>query len=282
MRVLITGASGLVASALADAYRDREVVALAHRDLDIADELAVEARVQRERPDVVFNCAVIGVDECERDPALASRVNDLGPALLAAAANRIGAAIVHFSSNYVFDGDRNDDLPYTIDDEPRPINVYGATKLRGERAVIANASRAFIVRTSWVFGEPKPSFLGTVAARLSRGERVSAIRDTFASTTYVKDLASRVVEIVERNHPGTYHVVNDGVCSYETFAFEAARLVDAPLSLIDSSLESRPARRPRWTPMRCSLSERLGLAPMRRWESALADYVRSGEDTARP
>jgi dTDP-4-dehydrorhamnose reductase len=205
-------------------------------------------------------------------------VNVTGPANLATAAERIGAAIVHLSTNYVFDGDRTSGH-YTIDDEPRPINVYGATKLGGERAVAAAAGRSMIVRTSWVFGKGKPTFLGTVAARLAGGERVQAIVDTFASTTSVADLVARLLEIVRRGHPGTYHVVNEGVCSYETFALEAARLVGADDSLIERVTEASLARRaprPRWTPMRCLLSERLGLAPMRTWEEALADYVLRG------
>ena len=281
MRVLITGAAGLVGAALAAAYRDDDVVALRHRELDITDAHAVDETVQRVRPDVVFNCAVIGVDDCEADPALAERVNVTGPAQLAAAAERIGAVIVHFSSNYVFDGRRTDGIPYTIDDDPQPINVYGATKLSGERAVSAAAARAFIVRTSWVFGAGKQSFLSTAAARLARGERIQAITDTFASTTFVADLVARVVELVQRGHPGTYQIVNDGVCSYETFAREAARLAglteDAMQTLIDPATEAslrRLAPRPRWTPMRCLLSEQLGFALLRRWEEALGEYVR--------
>lgn len=273
MRVLITGAAGLVGSALAEAYGGDDVFALRHRDLDITDPGAVRETMQRLRPDVVFNCAVIGVDECEADPRLAERVNVDGPAHLAAAAERVGAVMVHFSSNYVFDGGRTDGLPYTIDDEPRPINVYGATKLRGERAVAAAASRALVVRTSWIFGAGKESFLSTAAARLARGERIRAITDTFASTTSVADLVARVRELVQRGPAGTYHVVNDGVCSYETFAMEAARLVGADDALIERTTESRPAPRPRWTPMRCLLSERLGLAPLRPWQDALAAYA---------
>jgi len=276
VRVLITGAAGLVGSELAGAYAGDEVFALRHRDLDITDPAAVEETVQRIHPDLILNCAVIGVDDCEADHALAERVNVSGPAHLAAAAERIGAAIVHFSTNYVFDGRRTSALPYTIDDDARPINVYGATKLRGEHAVTAAAKRAFIIRTSWVFGAGKDSFLSTAAARLARGERIQAITDTFASTTYVHDLVRRVLDIVERGHPGTYHVVNDGVCSYETFAVDAARLAGAPATLIDRATEvslKRPAPRPRWTPMRCLLAERLGLAPMRTWQVALADYL---------
>jgi dTDP-4-dehydrorhamnose reductase len=265
MRVLITGAAGLVGSALADAC-GTETVALRHRDLDITDARTVEETVQRARPEAIFNCAVIGVDDCEADPALAERLNVIGPAQLAASAERVGAMIVHFSTNYVFDGRRTTGIPYTIDDEPHPINVYGATKLRGERAVADAASRALIIRTSWVFGRGKTSFLSTVAARLARGERVQAIHDTFASTTYVHDLVARVLELVNRGHSGTYHVVNDGVCSYETFAREAARIIGAGETLIEPASETRPTPRPRWTPMQC-------IPPLRPWQDALREYV---------
>ena len=281
VRVLITGAAGLVGSNLARAYAAGEVIALRHRQLDITDRGAVDETVDRLRPDVIFNCAVIGVDECEADPALAERINVSGPERLAHAAEGIDATIVHFSSNYVFDGERTPEMPrYTIEDEPRPINVYGETKLRGERAVAAACSRALIVRTSWVFGPAKANFLSTVAARLAGGERVQAIVDTFASTTYVDDLVTRVIGLVDRGHAGIYQVVNEGVCSYETFAREAARLAglteDAARALIEPSTESSLARlapRPRCTPMRCLLSEQLGLAPLRPWQEALAAFV---------
>lgn len=276
VRVLITGAAGLVGSHLANAYAD--AVALRHRDLDITDPRAVDQTIQRIRPDVIVNCAVIGVDDCEFDPALAERINIAGPTALAEAAERIGAAIVHFSTNYVFDGHRTSGLPYTIDDEAHPVNVYGVTKLRGERAVVAANPRAFIVRTSWVFGAGGRNFLSTVAARLARGERVQAITDTFASATSVADLVPRVVEIVERGHYGTYQIVNEDICSYETFAREAARLVQSGDDRIDTVTESslaRHATRPRWTPMRCLLSERLGFPPMRPWHEALGEFVRA-------
>ncbi len=265
MRVLITGAAGLVASSLAAAYGNEDVVALRHHDLDITDERAVDETVRRVHPDVVFNCAVIGVDDCEANPRLAERVNVDGPAYLARAAESTGATIVHFSSNYVFDGRRTDGVPYTTEDEPSPINVYGETKVRGERAVRAAAACALIVRTSWVFGPAKNSFLSTVAARLARRERVQTITDTFASTTYVSDLTARVVELVQQRAYGTHHVANDGVCSHETFALEAARRVGAPETLIDRATEAsmrRAAPRPRWTPLRC-------IPPLRPWEEAL-------------
>jgi dTDP-4-dehydrorhamnose reductase len=264
MRALITGAAGLIGSALAESYDD--VVALRHRGLDITDAAAVDAVVERVQPHVIFNCAVIGVDQCEADRALAQRVNVDGPANLARAAERIGATLVHFSTNYVFDGARMSQ-PYAVDDEARPINVYGVTKLRGERAVLDASSRALIVRTSWVFGRGKESFLSTVAERLARGERVQAITDTFASATYVADLVTRVRELVQRGECGVQHVVNDGICSYETFAHEAARIIGADEALIEPATEGRAAPRPRWTPMECT-------PPMRAWQDALANYIR--------
>ena len=266
MRVLITGAGGLVASALVPHFDD--VFALKHAAFDVTDATAVDDVLDRIRPDLVINCAVIGVDECERDPALARRVNVDGPAHLAEAAERLGAAIVHFSSNYVFDGRKRE--PYNVGDEPRPINIYGTTKLAGERGVSERCSRSFIVRTSWVYGAGKNSFLATVAAKLKRGEPVKAISDTWASTTYVADLAQRVREIVDHAEFGTYHVVNEGICSYETFARYAAAIVGAPASLIEVVAEEsmkRDAPRPPWTPMRCD-------PPMRSWEDALASYLR--------
>ena len=264
--VLVTGARGMVGSAFVRAG----ALGLTHRDLDITDAARVEETMQRLRPEVILNCAVIGVDECEADPALAERVNVDGPMHLAAAAERIGATLVHFSTNYVFDGERADRLPYTEDDEPRPVNVYGETKLRGERAVLEASPRALVVRTSWVFGPGKASFLSTVAERLARGERVQAITDTFASATYVDDLTARVLELLARGRGGIHHVVNDGICSYETFAREAARLAgvhdDALIERTSEASMGRKARRPRWTPMRC-------IPPLRSWQDALAEYV---------
>jgi dTDP-4-dehydrorhamnose reductase len=278
MRVLITGAGGLVASALV--FHFEEVFALGHGELDIADAGAVDNVFERLRPDLVINCAVIGVDACERDRELAERVNVDGPANLATAAAKTGASILHCSSNYVFSGRRHPRQPYTIEDDPDPINVYGATKVAGERAVLERCDRAFIVRTSWVYGPGKSSFLGTVAADLRRGVRVQAIADTWASTTYVEDLARRVRQIVGRGTHGTYHVVNDGVCSYESFAREAGSLAGVPANVAEHLIEvvseasmQRPAARPAWTAMRCLLSERIGFPPMRSWREALSAYV---------
>lgn len=270
MIVLITGAGGLVASALALHYED--VIALPHAAMDIANADAVEKVFDHAGPDLVINCAVIGVDACEKNPALAERVNVDGPANIARAAVRLGAAIVHFSSNYVFDGRRPRNEPYGIDDVANPINVYGQTKLAGERAVLDANGRAFVIRTSWVYGPGKESFLSTAAAKLRRGERIQAISDTFANTTYVEDLAERVVAVAASDAYGLHQIVNEGVCSYEDFAREAAIIAGVPdrtartlIEVVTEAEMNRPAPRPASTPMQCT-------PPMRPWQEALRAY----------
>lgn len=259
MRVVVTGAGGLVGRAAVEHYK---AIPLTHRDLDITDRAAVAEKLSELRPDLIINCAVVGVDECERDPALARAVNVDGPANLADHA----PAMVHFSSNYVFEG--NEERLYTVDDEPRPINVYGRTKLEGENEVLARCKRSFVIRSSWIFGAGKKSFISTVHEQLRAGKRVRAVSDVWASATYVLDLVERLDELVAAKEYGRHHIVNSGVCSNESFAREAARIVRADPRLIESvsTRDAHAAPRPRYTPM-------LASPPLRDWRAALAAYI---------
>jgi len=258
MRTAITGAGGLVATALARALGSG-VSELRHADLDVTDRDAVLRALAGF--DVVFNCAVSGVDEAEEDPEGARRVIVDGAANVAAAA----PIAVYFSTNYVFDG--RGARPYTIADEPQPINVYGRLKAESERAVLAVNPRAVVIRTSWVFGAAGRNFLSTAPRRLRAGERVEAIEDVWASVTYAPDLAQAALALVDR--PGLHHAVNDGVCSYLDFAQEAARIVGADPALVVrvSSAAVMRAPRPRFTPL-------IADVPMRGWREALAFGVR--------
>ena len=281
MKILITGASGLIGSHAAQRLdRDHEVVALKHADLDITDRESVSRCVWDTKPALIINGAVIQVDESEQNPAKAHAVNVEGPRSLAEAAMRAGAEFIHFSTQYAFDGEPIGRAPYTIKDEPRPINRYGKTKVASEQAVVDACPRSYIVRTSWVYGSGKDSFLCTAHKDLRAGKRVRAIVDIWSSTTYVEDLIERVLQILKKRRYGIYHVVNEGVCSYHEFAFEAGQLVGLNQDQLESLIEvvketemKRVAARPRYTPMRCLVSEELGFAPMRDWRSALAAYV---------
>jgi dTDP-4-dehydrorhamnose reductase len=281
VKVLITGAAGLVGSHMAQRLRRaHEVLALNHGELDITNRHAVERCVTDTKPALIVNCAVLQVDESEQNPVKAKAVNVDGPGFLAEAASQIGAEIVHFSTQYAFEGEPVGRPPYTITDAPAPVNVYGKTKLIGEEAVHGACEKSYIIRTSWVYGSGKNSFLCTVHNDLKNGKRVRAIDDIWSSTTYVEDLIDQVMTIRRNGFYGTYHVVNAGTCTYYEFALEAAKLLGLPRAQIDALIEvtherdmQRVAKRPRFTPLRCLLSEELGLPPMRDWRTALAAYV---------
>jgi dTDP-4-dehydrorhamnose reductase len=283
VKILVTGAAGLVGRHLAHTLaRDHDVLALKRSDLDISNRDAVHRYLSAVKPSLIVNCAVIQVDESEQNPAKAQAVNVEGPRFLAAAASRLDAELVHFSSQYTFDGEPVGRPLYTIEDEPRPVNVYGRTKVASEEAVRDACARSYIIRTSWVYGSGKNSFLCTVHSDLHSGKRVRAIVDIWSSTTYVEDLIHRILQILATRRYGTYHVVNEGVCSYYEFALEAGHLLKLNREQLDRLIErvhegdmKRIARRPRYTPMRCLLSEKLGLPPMRDWRAALADYLRT-------
>ena len=283
MKVLITGAGGLIGQHIAQRLTcSNEVLALKHTDLDITDRQTVNRCVSDARPSLIINCAVLQVDESEQNPTTAQRVNVDGASLLARAADQVGAEIIHFSTQYIFDGEPIGRAPYTIEDEPRPVNVYGRTKIAGELEVVKACARSYILRTSWVYGSGKNSFLCTVHKDLEAGKRVRTIVDIWSSTTYVEDLIDRVMQIQSTQRYGAYHVVNQGVCSYYEFALEAGRLLglggvrlEALIEKVKESEMNRNAARPRYTPLRCLLSERLGLPPMRDWRDALAAYVRA-------
>ena len=268
MKILIVGAGGLVGKEFARQFSNgHQVLALTHSDLDITDTPDVRRIILDERPGLVVNCAVVGVDACELDLSLAWAVNVVGAENLAKAAADVDAEFLQISSNFVFGGTRKDDSFYTIKNVPTPINMYGQTKLAGERAVGSTSRRSFIVRTSWVFGAGKENFFSRAPRSLHAAKKIRAITDVWASATYVRDLVSRVREILTFRYYSTYHVVNDGLCSYYDFALEAARILKIPDSDLTQLIEPvklcdlrLQAKRPRCSPMRCTVSEELGLA----------------------
>lgn len=277
MNILITGAGGFVGTELARQFAaEHHITAPTRVALDITNRKAVTDFIHQARPDVVINCAVLGVDVCEADPALAEAVNVLGPKFLAEAVADIDAEIMHLSTNYVFDGDREPGAFYTADDEALPINKYGETKLAGERAVLAAAPKSYIVRTSWVFGPDKENFFSNAARSLFAGKPVRAVNDLWASVTYVSDLTAGIKELLALRRYGTFQVVNGGVCSHYEFALALARCLkldgETLVEGVSDAAAKRLARRPRYTPMRCTASETPGLTPLRDWQAVLPEF----------
>ena len=278
MRILITGAKGLVGSALAEhcSAAGDVVISYDHKGLDITDTRAVESVIVNDRPDAVINCAAwTDVDGCETDADKARRANALGPENLARAALKANAAFVTISTDYVFDGEKEGF--YTQRDQPRPISVYGRSKLEGERRAQEANARTIVVRSGYIFGPAGKNFLSTVVARAERGERLTAIVDYWGTPTYGHDLAVRLRELAALDLPGVYHVVNSGDgASFETFTREALKLAGLnsdTLGVVSGDTLNRPAPRPRNSRLKCLLSEAIGLPPLPHWQDALARFV---------
>ena len=280
MRVVVTGARGLVGLAVSEhcAHSGDEVLSYAHKDLDITDRDAVRQKILADKPDAVINCAAwTNVDGCESDPERAFAANAAGPENLAMACGEAECVFITISTDYVFDGSKPGF--YTQLDEPNPQSVYAASKLEGERLSTRAYGRSIVVRTGYVFGRGGTNYLSTVVERIRKGERLKAVSDTYGTPTYGKDLAVRLRELAVKNVAGIYHVVNSGPgVSFEEFTRKAVALVgnrEVVVEAVSNDALNRPAKRPHNSRMRCLLTEKIGLPPLRDWESALEEFVRT-------
>jgi dTDP-4-dehydrorhamnose reductase len=278
LKVLVTGAGGMVGRAVSDHCKSLGdlVISYDHQSLDIADADRLLQTLRRDKPDVVINCAAwTDVDGCELDHERAFAVNARGPENLARASRESNAILVTISTDYVFDGDK--DGFYTQRDQPNPQSVYGVSKLEGERRAQSAHARTIVVRTGFVFGPGGNNFLSTVVDRARRGEKLKAISDAYGTPTYSLDLAARLRELIQVDLPGVFHVVNAGNgVSYEVFAraaLEAAGFSSANLTIVSNSSLQRPAPRPRNSRLHCLLSEAIGLSPLPFWKDSLTDFV---------
>lgn len=278
MKVLVTGAAGLVGRALVEhcSASGDQVLSFDHQSLDIGDADKVESVITSQRPDAVINCAAwTDVDGCESDPERARRANALGPENLARASRKANALLLTISTDYVFDGEKEGF--YTQRDTPAPISVYGRFKLEGEHRAQEVNARTIVIRTGYIFGPGGKNFLSNVITRAARGEKLKAIRDCWGTPTYGRDLARRLRQLAIRDLPGIYHVVSSGEgASFETFSFEAFRLAGydpSTIEVVSSDSLSRPAPRPRNSRLKCLLSEAIGLAPLPGWQEGLAHFV---------
>ena len=278
MRVLVTGAGGLVGRAVSEhcSKSGDEVLSYDHRNLDITDREVVRQTIVRSEPDVVINCAAwTDVDGCESNRDKAFAVNATGPENLANACREAGCVFVTISTDYVFDGKKSGF--YTQDDEPNPESVYAASKLDGERRSSRSYDRSIIVRTGYIFGPGGKNFLSNVVERVRNGTRLKAIRDMYGTPTYAKDLAERLRELAVTGKPGIYHVVNSGPgVSFEEFTRKAIELVGNPnaeVETVSAETLNRPAKRPRNSRLRCLLTAAIGLPDLRNWDEALDDFV---------
>ena len=274
--VMVTGAGGQLGEAMAAQFAARhEVVALRRHELDLSDANAVQSTVGSVCPDVIVNCAAFtNVDGAEREPVLALSANAWAVRTLARAAVDINATLVHFSTDFVFDG--TIERPYTEEDAPNPRGTYAVSKLLGEWFAF-DVPTHYVLRVESLFGGPRgASSIDKMLRMLQQGEEVVAFSDRTVSPSFVDDVVAATMSLLERRSPsGLYHCVNTGWTTWSNLARELARLLDqpnAPIKDIPMANAALVAPRPRFA----ALSNRKLLdegIDMPTWQSALARYV---------
>lgn len=275
MRIAITGAGGQLGSDLSAALsHEHTIIPLGHDRLELSAPGAVEQIVASGADLVLHPAALTNVDGCARDPDLAYRINGLGTKYVALACRRLGAPLVYISTNEVFAGDA--ERPYAEYDQTGPVNAYGRSKLAGELVVRELLDRFYIVRVAWLFGGTR-NFVRTVL-RLAEAPPAGGLRmvdDEIGSPTYSADVAAAVARLISTDHYGTYHFVNAGVASRDSFARAILALAgydQVPVTAIKLADYRRDSVPPPYTPLANHAGAALGLT-LRPWEAALEAYL---------
>lgn len=280
MKILITGANGMVARAAVAHCRSigDEVLPFTRRELDIADKAQVFSVFEESKPDVVINCAAYtNVDGSETNVEQCYAANSTGVENLALAAKRIDCGFVTISTDYVFDGAKSGF--YTQRDTPQPPSVYGQAKLEGEIRARNAYARSIIVRSGWIYGAGGTNFLCVVPRLLAEGKTIKVISDAYGTPTFANDLVKRLRQIARLDLPCIFHVTNAGAgASYADFARKICELKGFDVNLLEhvsADTLKRPAPRPKSSKLACLLSDRLGLPPMQNWEKAVEEFLES-------
>lgn len=275
MRVLVTGAAGMLARAVVREFggRGHDVVALDRGALDVTDEAAVGRVVTGAAPDAVIQCAAYTrVDDAEREDQLAFEGNVLGALFVAQACAECGARFVYPSTDYVFDGTGH--RPYRPDDRTAPVNTYGHSKLLGEKAALV-AADTLVVRTSWLYGAGGRNFVSTMLERARAGAPLRVVNDQRGSPTWTGSLARTLALLLERGAPaGVYHATDAGETTWWGLATEAIRRagMEPDVEPVSSDAFPRPAARPAYSVLDCSATEAV-VGPLPDWREALARAV---------
>jgi dTDP-4-dehydrorhamnose reductase len=274
VRTLITGGAGQLARDL-EARLGSDARVYTHEELDITDDAALDRAFAEVEPDVVFNCAAFhNVEACESEPDQAWAVNVRAVRDLAAR----GARLVHVSTNYVFDGRRQQ--PYGEEDLPRPESIYALTKLAGEHAALAYGEGALAVRTAGLFGvhgsaAKGGNFVQRMVARAREQGALRMVADQRLQPTFTGDLAPALIEAVEAGADGVVHLTAGGACSWFEFTEEIMKIagIEVPVEPVETTIPPGGAARPLNGVLGRPRADALGLTPLRDWREALGDYM---------
>lgn len=280
-KFVILGANGMLGTDLLTACKsiyDIDVRGLLHTpehsDLDITRLDAVSRVIGSLSPDVVLHCAAhTDVDGCELDPDKAYQINALGTRNVALACRKSGAALVYFSTDYVFDGQRSE--PYREWDPICPVSHYGSSKRLGEDFVRQLCPRHYILRTAWLYGRNGKNFVDTISRLARERGQVRVVNDQIGCPTWTCDLAEKTLELIESERFGTFHVTNSGSCSWYEFACAVVGYqgIASKVEPIATDQYPRPARRPAHSVLDNYFLRLEGLRPLRPWREALQAYL---------
>ncbi len=275
MRIVITGGDGLIGKNIAPYLtRHHECFSLTASEWDVTDEEAGRRVIRELNPDLVINLAAItDVDLCEDEIELAERVNVYGAECVARLCAEYGIGLVHFSTDYVFNGKKGS--PYTEDDTPEPLSVYGRTKLESEKKVRNFHPSPLIIRTQWVYGDGGKNFITKVLDAAKKKDRIEVVNDQFGSPTYAADLAEPLELLFELKKSGIYHVANSGICSWYDLAKEVFRIKKISVDLVPVSSEEikRRAKRPPFSALSTEKLKKDTGFSLRPWKEALEEYL---------
>ncbi|HEY9792261.1 MAG TPA: dTDP-4-dehydrorhamnose reductase [Candidatus Obscuribacterales bacterium] len=274
MKVLITGASGMLGRALVPCLeaRGHKVRGLSRDELDITDYAQVANTIARAKPDVVLHpAAYTKVDQAESEPELAYLINGYGTENVAVACGHIDVPMLYVSTDYVFDGEQT--RPYQPWDETRPLSIYGKSKKSGEEAVRNHLRKFYIVRTSWLYGPHGKNFVETILKMATERDVLRVVADQFGSPTCTLTLSETIADLIETQRWGTYHATDGGITTWYEFARAIVKDHKVQVVPIDTTEFPRPATRPRYSGLdKTTLIHTIG-REMVPWQEALDNYL---------
>jgi dTDP-4-dehydrorhamnose reductase len=273
-RTILFGSRGMIGSALAKAFNSQRLIAYSHQELDITDYVSLERSFKKGKPELVLNAAAFTrVDDCERLRETAFLVNADAPGHLAALCKKHGALLVHFSTDYIFDGLAA--KPYSVEDPAAPVNYYGTSKWEGEKKIIGSGCSYLMIRSSWIFGQNGDNFVKKILKRALASAKIEAPSDQVGSPTFAGDVAAAVIRLLSAGALGIFHFTSSGYCS----RFEQARTIlevyglNNAIEPVSSDKLGLPARRPPFSVLDCSkYRETTGHQP-RTWQQSTAEYI---------
>jgi dTDP-4-dehydrorhamnose reductase len=273
-KCLLFGSRGMIGSALAKSIPEPALTAFSHRELDITDYLAVEKVFVKTKPNVVLNAAAFTrVDDCEKFQEPAFVVNAQAPGHLAALCKKYNSLLVHFSTDYIFDGNASE--PYIEDHPANPINYYGTTKWEGDKKILSSGCSFLMIRTSWIFGKNGENFVTKLLKRALAGAPLKAPQDQTGRPTYAEDVADAVLKLLVQKAEGIFHFANSGLCSRLEQARTILKLygLNNPVEAATNESLSLPAKRPHYSVLDISyFTKKTGVVP-RTWQQSTTEYI---------